>query len=84
MLAIVFPFCQYGFIKEVLPKDFHFEPKYEALKYLGFAVKVDSIYSKVKVATFQAAAEKEMELQQAEQKKARRAAKINGYYETYL
>ena len=56
-------------LKKYYPKDFHFEPKYEALKYLGFAVKVDSIYSKVKVAAFQAAAEKEMELQQAEQKK---------------
>jgi FKBP-type peptidyl-prolyl cis-trans isomerase len=57
-------------LKKYYPKDFTFEPKYDTLKYLGFAVQVDSIYSRAKVDEFRAKAAAEQAEQQMKQQKA--------------
>ena len=53
-------------LKKYYPKEFGFEPKFDTMKYLGFTVKIDSIYSREKVADLQAKAEAEMQKQQVE------------------
>ncbi|HET6990980.1 MAG TPA: hypothetical protein VFJ43_06635, partial [Bacteroidia bacterium] len=56
-------------LKKYHPQEFGFEPKYDTIKYLGFSVKVDSIYSKAKVDDLKAKAEAQRQEQLAEQQK---------------
>lgn len=43
-------------LKKYYPKDFTFDPKFDTIKYLGFVVQVDSIYSRATVDDFRAKA----------------------------
>jgi FKBP-type peptidyl-prolyl cis-trans isomerase FkpA len=45
-------------------EEFKFEPKYDSMEYLGFTVKVDSIYDRKKVQELRTAAEAEQKKQQ--------------------
>lgn len=53
-------------LKKYYPNEFTFEPKFDAMKYLGFTVKIDSIYTKAKIAELQAKADAEKQKQQLE------------------
>jgi FKBP-type peptidyl-prolyl cis-trans isomerase len=44
--------------------EFKFEPRYDTMKYLGFAVKIDSIYPRTKVQELRSKAEAEQKVQQ--------------------
>jgi FKBP-type peptidyl-prolyl cis-trans isomerase len=58
-------------LKKYYPKDFTFEPKYDTIKYLGFAVEVDSIISRAKVEEYRAKATAQQAEQQMKMQKAR-------------
>lgn len=52
-------------LKKYYPKEFTFEPKFDTIKYLGFAVQIDSIFSRAKVEEYRAKATAEQAEQQA-------------------
>lgn len=56
-------------LKKYYPKEFGFEPKFDTMKYLGFTVRIDSIFSKAKVSDLQAKADAEKQKQQLELQK---------------
>jgi FKBP-type peptidyl-prolyl cis-trans isomerase FkpA len=56
-------------LKKHYPNEFTFEPKYDTMKYLGFCVKVDSIYSRQKVEGLRSKAEAEQKKQQDQMQK---------------
>jgi FKBP-type peptidyl-prolyl cis-trans isomerase FkpA len=56
-------------LQKYYPQEFHFEPQFDTMKYLGFAVQLDSTYSKAKVADLQAKIDAEKQKQMAEQQK---------------
>lgn len=62
-------------LKKYYPNDFTFEPKFDTLKYLGFALQVDSIYLRAKVEEFRAKANAEQAEQQLKQQKAKEIMK---------
>jgi len=51
-------------LKKHYPNEFTFEPKYDTMKYLGFSVKVDSIYPRKKVDELRAKADAEQKKKQ--------------------
>ena len=59
-------FVRLDSLKKYFPNEFSFEPRYDTMKYLGFAVKIDSIYSQPKVMELRKKAEAEAAKQQAE------------------
>ncbi|HEU4719686.1 MAG TPA: FKBP-type peptidyl-prolyl cis-trans isomerase, partial [Bacteroidia bacterium] len=56
-------------LKKHYPSEFKFEPKFDTMKYLGFNVVVDSIYSRSKVEDFRKKAEAEQDKQMEEMRK---------------
>ncbi|MDQ3110186.1 MAG: FKBP-type peptidyl-prolyl cis-trans isomerase [Bacteroidota bacterium] len=58
-------FVRMDSLKKYYEEEFKFEPQYDTMEYLGFAVKVDSVYSREKVQGLRAAAEAEQEKQKA-------------------
>jgi FKBP-type peptidyl-prolyl cis-trans isomerase FkpA len=63
-------FVRMDSLKKYYPKDFAFEPKFDTMKYLGFAVQIDSIFSKTKVDEVRTKAAADEAVQQMKQKKA--------------
>ncbi len=57
-------FVRLDSLKKYYPNEFSFEPKYDTLKYLGFSVQVDSIYSRAKVDEIRAKAQAEQAAKQ--------------------
>lgn len=57
-------------LKKYYPNEFTFEPKFDTLKYLGFALQVDSIYLRATVEEFRDKANAEQAEQQLKQQKA--------------
>ncbi len=57
-------FIRLDSLKAHYAEEFKFEPKYDTMKYLGFTVKVDSIYDRKKVQELRAVAEGEQKKQQ--------------------
>src|ERR1041385_4481166 len=56
-------FVRLDSLKKHYPNEFTFEPRFDTMKYLGFSVKVDSIYPRSKVAELRAKAEAEQKKQ---------------------
>ncbi|MDQ3110187.1 MAG: FKBP-type peptidyl-prolyl cis-trans isomerase [Bacteroidota bacterium] len=63
-------FVRMDSLKKYYPREFTFEPKFDTLKYLGFAVQIDSILSKSKVDELRTKAAMEEAAQQMKQQKA--------------
>ncbi|CAN5780788.1 hypothetical protein BH11BAC7_BH11BAC7_17150 [soil metagenome] len=57
-------------LKKYYPEELKFEPQFDTLKYLGFALEVDSIYLRAKVEEFRAKAAAEQAEQQMKKQKA--------------
>jgi len=55
--------------KQNYPGEFEFEPQFDTMEYLGFAVKVDSMYSREKVIELRAKADAEQKIQQEKMEK---------------
>lgn len=53
-------------LKKHYPTEFTFEPQFDTMKYLGMAVKIDSIYSRDKVVELRLKAEEEQKIQEKE------------------
>lgn len=51
-------------LKKYYKEEFVFEPKYDSMKYLGFALKVDSVFTRAQVEVIRTKAETEQKAQQ--------------------
>ncbi len=58
-------FMRLDSLKAHYPKEFVFEERYDTMEYLGFAVKIDSIYDRKTVMALRAAADAALQEQQA-------------------
>jgi FKBP-type peptidyl-prolyl cis-trans isomerase FkpA len=64
-------FIRLDSLKKYYPQEFKFEPQFDTMKYLGFTMQVDSLYSKAKIADLQAKAAAEQAEMQMKMQKAR-------------
>lgn len=60
-------FLRMDSLKKYYPKEFEFDPRYDTMKYVGFALSVDSIYSKKQVEALRAKITAEQQAKQQQQ-----------------
>ncbi|MBI3512036.1 MAG: FKBP-type peptidyl-prolyl cis-trans isomerase [Bacteroidetes bacterium] len=62
-------FIQYDTLRKYYPNDFKFQQHVDSMKYIGFAVKVDSVFSRVMIDSLKAKGQREQAAKQAVQQK---------------